>query len=271
MIFREWRKEKMNDGKIPDNLPQITTGALGAMLGAPEAVSLAYDQAKKLMWTMVEFKDMQMLYTCALKEIETKFNILSIEFNTKHKRNPISSITTRLKSRDSIAKKLAKIGLFPTVNAIENNINDVAGIRVICSYIDDIYAIADALLRQDDIKLIARKDYIENPKPNGYRSLHLIVTVPVFLSETKKEVKVEVQIRTIAMDFWASLEHQLKYKKQLEEEAALASELKKCADIISDTDKRMLAIREMIEAAEDAPTEDEQLIERLRRIDAPLE
>ncbi len=260
----------MSEENLPKNMPSIPAGALSAMLADPSAMNVLYNQAKKLMWTMVEYKDMQMLYSCALKEIETKFEILSTEFNTKHKRNPISSISTRLKSRDSIAKKLAKSGLFPTVETIENNINDMAGIRVICSYIDDIYAIADALLRQDDIKLIARKDYIENPKPNGYRSLHLIITVPVFLSETKKEVKVEVQIRTIAMDFWASLEHQLKYKKDVEGEEELVAELKRCADVISDTDRRMLTIREKIESAEDAPTEDEQLFERLRKIDMPI-
>ncbi len=260
----------MSESKNLNRLPDISQSAIGSLLVNPETVNAIYEQAKKLMWTMVEYKDMQMLYTCALKEIETKFNILSIEFNTKHKRNPISSISTRLKSRDSIAKKLARMGSVPSVDAIENQINDVAGIRVICYYIDDIYAIADALLRQDDIKLIARKDYIKNPKPNGYRSLHLIVSVPVFLSETKKDVKVEVQIRTIAMDFWASLEHQLKYKKELDGEAELVAELKRCADVISNTDERMLMIRERIEAAEDAPTEDEMLFERLRRLDAPI-
>ena len=153
---------------------------------------------------------------------------------------------------------------------IEKNINDVAGIRVVCSYIDDIYYIADALLRQDDIKLISKKDYIESPKPNGYRSLHLIVTVPVFLADEKKEVKVEVQIRTIAMDFWASLEHQLRYKKDVPGEVDLYRQLHECADVIADTDRRMLQIREKIEAAEDVPTEEELLFDRLRRLDMPL-
>ncbi len=260
----------MSEEGFPKNMMPIPTDAISAMLRDPECVSNLYDQAKKLMWTVVEYKDMQMLYTCALKEIETKFNILSIEFNTKHKGNPISSVSTRLKSRDSILNKMIRRGLSPSAKSIEENINDIAGIRVICYYIDDIYAIADALLRQDDIKLIAKKDYIENPKPNGYRSLHLIITVPVFLSESKKEVKVEVQIRTIAMDFWASLEHQLKYKKDVAGEGELVAELKRCADVICETDKRMLTIREKIEAAEDAPTEDEILFERLRKLDSPM-
>ena len=245
-------------------------GASKELMSDSNVINAFYDQAKRVMRTMVEYKDMQMLYTCALKEIETKFEILSTEFSIKHKRNPINSISSRLKRTESIAKKLVKYNLPVSVESIEKNINDVAGIRVVCSYIDDIYYIADALLRQDDIKLISKKDYIESPKPNGYRSLHLIVTVPVFLADEKKEVKVEVQIRTIAMDFWASLEHQLRYKKDVPGEVDLYRQLHECADVIADTDRRMLQIREKIEAAEDVPTEEELLFDRLRRLDMPL-
>ena len=140
------------------------------------------------------FMAMRFRYQSALREVQTKLEILSTEFNLKHKRNPISSIHTRLKRTESIMEKLMKNDLPLTIDSIEKNIHDVAGIRVICSYIDDIYSIAEALLKQDDVTLIARKDYIENPKPNGYRSLHLIISVPVFLADTKKEVKVEVKL-----------------------------------------------------------------------------
>ena len=242
----------------------------GAVIPGPDAMNMLYNKTKKMMWTVVDYKDMQMLYTCALKEIETKFEILRTEFNIKHKRNPISSISTRLKRTESIVEKLMKNNFPFSIESIEENINDVAGIRVICSYIDDIYFIADALLRQDDIRLIAKKDYIENPKPNGYRSLHLIITVPVFLADVKKEVKVEVQIRTIAMDFWASLEHQMRYKKDIPNQEELCKQLKECADVIADTDEKMLKLREKIELAEDVPTEEELLLQRLRKLDMPI-
>ena len=153
------------------------------------------------------------------------------------------------------------------MESIETHINDVAGIRVICSYIDDIYEIAEALLRQDDITLVKRKDYIAQPKKNGYRSLHLIVSVPVFFAKGKKEMKVEVQIRTIAMDFWASLEHQLKYKQELPDQADIVAELKQCAEVIHATDEKMLALRQKIAEMADAPTEEDILYDKLRRLD----
>ena len=211
-----------------------------------------------------------MRYTCALKEMETKFNVLDTEFELQYKRNPISSISTRLKRADSIVNKLIRLGYAPTLENLEKYINYVSGIRVVCSYIDDIYRIADSLLAQDDIKLIARKDYIKNPKPNGYRSLHLIVTVPVFFAEKKREMKVEVQIRTIAMDFWASLEHQLKYKKELPEHEYVVDELRECAEIICNTDQRMLDIRRHLETIEDEPSEEDILLERLARLDVNI-
>ena len=163
--------------------------------------------------------------------------------------------------------KLDRYGYRFSLENIEKYIQDAAGIRVICSYIDDIYGIADALLEQDDITLITRKDYIIHPKPNGYRSLHLIVEVPVFFAKFKKSMKVEVQIRTIAMDFWASLEHQLKYKQNIPNQQAIVKQLRECADVISMTDQKMIGIRQQIEAVSDAPTEEEILLEKLSRMD----
>ena len=205
-----------------------------------------------------------------MKEIKTKLEILDCEFKLKYKRNPISSITSRLKRTESLMEKMVRRHLPITIESIEKNINDIAGVRVICPSVDDIYLIADSLLSQDDVTLIARKDYIENPKPNGYRSLHLIVSIPVFLSEAKKNVKVEVQIRTIAMDYWASLEHQIKYKREIPDAELVSKELKECADRIAETDDIMISIRRRIEAAEDIPTEDDELIEKLRRLDLPI-
>ena len=157
-----------------------------------------------------------------------------------------------------------------SIDGINETLNDVAGVRVICSDIDDIYLLADALLKQEDIKLIAKKDYIANPKPNGYRSLHLIVTVPVFFMDKKRDMKVEVQIRTIAMDFWASLEHQLKYKKNGECQENITTQLKACADVIAATDEHMLKLREEIEQMSDAPTDEDILLEKLGKFDLGL-
>ena len=233
-------------------------------------VDALLNQTKRMMWSVVEYKELQMLYTCAMKEIKTKLEILDCEFKLKYKRNPISSITSRLKRTESLMEKMVRRHLPITIESIEKNINDIAGVRVICPYVDDIYLIADSLLSQDDVTLIARKDYIENPKPNGYRSLHLIVSIPVFLSKAKKNVKVEVQIRTIAMDYWASLEHQIKYKREIPDAELVSKELKECADRIAETDDIMISIRRRIEAAEDIPTEDDELIEKLRRLDLPI-
>ncbi len=154
-------------------------------------------------------------YRCAIMEVETKFRVLDEQFSLQYDDNPIESIKSRIKSYDSILRKLKRKGISFDLDSIQNEIFDIAGIRVICSFEKDIYMLADYLLAQDDITLIERKDYIKNPKPSGYRSLHLIVEVPIFLSTGKKMMKVEVQLRTIAMDFWASLEHKLRYKKNL--------------------------------------------------------
>ena len=172
--------------------------------------------------------------------------VLDTEFKLEYNRDPISSISTRLKRTESIMDKLERKGLPFTLAAIEEHIHDMAGIRVICSYIDDIYLIADALLRQDDITLIEQKDYIKNPKANGYRSYHMIVEVPVFFANRRQNMKVEVQLRTIAMDFWASLEHQLRYKKDAEFTEEMANELYECAKMSADLDIRMEKVRKGI-------------------------
>jgi putative GTP pyrophosphokinase len=178
-------------------------------------------------------------YSSATREITTKLENLNDEFKHVKDRNPIHQIKARVKTPKSIIRKLSQRGFELSVESARKNLTDIAGVRVICSYIDDIYLIADLLTSQDDIEVIHRSDYIKNPKPNGYRSLHLIVTVPVFLSENTELVKVEVQIRTIAMDFWASLEHELSYKLTEGKTESVTKELKDCADIISDIDLKM--------------------------------
>lgn len=157
---------------------------------ADAAINAMFDQTKRVMGTMIDYKELMMMYTCAMKEIQTKFDVLNTEFKVRYQRNPISSVSTRLKRTSSITEKLMKLNKPVTLESIEENIHDVAGIRVICSYIDDIYTIADALLKQDDITLVTRKDYIAEPKPNGYRSLHLIVKVPVFFANQRRDMKV---------------------------------------------------------------------------------
>ncbi len=190
-----------------------------------------------------EYERLMAYYRCAMMEIETKFNVLDQELSLQYDRNPISSIKTRLKSPGSIMGKLKRRDLPLTLEAIEENLNDVAGIRVVCSFPEDVYRLADALLQQDDITLIQRKDYIENPRENGYRSLHLIVAVPIFLVHEKRIMRVEIQLRTIAMDCWASLEHQLRYKKEGDFTGTIARELKECAEISAELDRRMDAVK----------------------------
>ena len=192
------------------------------------------------------FMELMMQYRCALMEVETKLNVLNAEFTMKNNRNPFESIKSRIKTPKSILEKLRRKGFEISVKGIEENLADVAGIRVICSFPDDIYATAKMLTDQDDIRVIQVKDYIINPKPNGYRSLHLILEVPIFLSNEKKNMKVEVQFRT--MDFWASLEHKLKYKKNIENAEEISKELQRCAEASSQLDLRMQALRDRIEA-----------------------
>ncbi|WP_291707985.1 GTP pyrophosphokinase family protein [Clostridium sp.] len=204
------------------------------------------DEIQKNMMPMTE---LMAYYHCALMEVETKFNILDEQFSLQYDRNPIESIKSRLKSHNSIMKKLNDRNLPFSVESIQENLRDIAGIRVICSFPEDIYMIADCLLNQDDVKLIEKKDYIKHPKKSGYRSLHLIIEVPIFLRNEKKSMMVEVQLRTIAMDFWASLEHKLRYKKNIamEEIETIGKELLDCSEISAALDKRMEEIRNRIE------------------------
>lgn len=187
-------------------------------------------------------------YECAIMEIETKFRVLNHELSLEYDNNPIESIKTRVKSYDSILKKIRRKNIPLNLQAIEENLKDIAGVRVICSFPDDIYKLAESFLKQDDITLIERKDYIKNPKPSGYRSLHLIVQVPIFLQNEKKMVNVEVQFRTIAMGFWASLDHKMRYKKELSDEEVeiLQEELYDCAEQSAALDERMQRIRDRI-------------------------
>lgn len=184
-------------------------------------------------------------YRCAIMEIETKFKVLNEEFSLIYDGNPIENIKSRIKSNESILRKIIRRDLPFDLETLEESLDDIAGVRVICSFVDDIYKLADCFLRQDDITLIKMKDYIKNPKPSGYRSLHLIVAVPIFLESEKKLVKVEVQLRTIAMDFWASLEHKLRYNKKIAPEMLdeLSRELSECATESAELDFRMQNVK----------------------------
>ena len=186
-------------------------------------------------------------YQCAIMEVETKFKVLNQEYSLEYDRNPIEGIKTRVKSYDSILRKIRRENIPMTLEGIEENIRDIAGVRVICSFPDDIYELAESFLRQDDITLIERKDYIKNPKESGYRSLHLIVQVPIFLQNTKKLVYVEVQFRTIAMDFWASLEHKIYYKFEGNAPDYISRDLRECAKMVSELDEKMLQLNEAIQ------------------------
>lgn len=200
---------------------------------------------------MASSKDLMSCYRCAIMEIETKFRVLNERFSLTHDRNPIDDIQSRLKSPESIRDKLLRKNLPFTLETIEKHLFDIAGVRIVCSFIDDIYMLADCLLQQDDITLIKRKDYIRQPKENGYRSLHLIVEVPIFLQDRKKLMKVEVQFRTIAMESWANLEHQLRYKKSLPADIVEKTEkkLSDCAKLSNLLDTQMQEIKDVIENA----------------------
>lgn len=204
------------------------------------------------------FVELMMYNRCAIREIETKLRVLDEEFSVGVDRNPIQTIKSRVKKPMSIIQKLQRRGLEVTVENMKKELTDIAGVRVICSFVEDIYKLAELLTSQDDIRVIQVKDYIKNPKPNGYRSLHLILELPIFLSNEKKHMCVEVQFRTIAMDFWASLEHQLKYKKKIENPEQIGNELKVCADIIAEVDMHMQDIWYMIDEVQKKHDEDQR-------------
>jgi len=190
------------------------------------------------------YKELMAYYRCAMMEVETKFNVLNEEFSLQFDRNPIETIKTRLKSPESLLEKMNLRGIPVSVENIEEHITDVAGVRVICSYISDIYMLAETFALQDDIQVVLRKDYIQSPKPNGYRSLHLVVETPIFLHDEKKLMKVEVQFRTLSMDLWASLEHKIRYKKDLPEHPEIGHELFECAQLSATLDQRMERLQE---------------------------
>lgn len=220
-------------------MEQETKKAVFNYIQLPKDSERLFEQAKQL-------EEVMMMYQCAIQEVTTKLDVLNNEMSVRKNRNPIESIKYRIKKPKSIAEKLERNGYPITVESVTEKLNDVAGVRVICSFIDDIYTIAEMLTKQDDVTLLAVKDYIKTPKPNGYRSYHMIIGIPVFFSDKKQMMKVEVQIRTMAMDFWASLEHHVKYKKNVENSAEISEELKACADIIAETDKKMQSIGQRI-------------------------
>lgn len=203
---------------------------------------------KELSEQLILSRELMACYKCAMYEVETKFRVLSENFSIRNERNPIESIKTRLKSPESIARKLEKKGLPVTPQIMESQLSDVAGVRVICSFLDDIYMLSDYLINQDDVNLIEIKDYIKNPKENGYRSLHLIIEIPIFLPEHTRKVKVEVQLRTITMESWANLEHKLRYKKDLSEtlQTKISEELAECAALCNTLDKKMLSVKNIV-------------------------
>lgn len=205
----------------------------------PSVVNRGLQSSEDFYKMAFQFQEIMMIYESAIKQLETKLEILNKEYKVTGRRNPIETIKSRIKSPDSIAKKLEKKGLSVNFKTMTENLQDIAGVRVICPYISDIYSVKDILLKQPDIKLVEQKDYIENPKQSGYRSLHLVVEIPVYLSQTEHRVKVEVQLRTIAMDFWASLEHELKYKNEQRIPDSVRRELFRVAETIAMTDREM--------------------------------
>ena len=192
------------------------------------------------------YNELMAYFKCAMMEVETKFRVLNEEFSLQYDRNPISAIKTRLKTTKSIVEKLHRYNFPVTPESIEENLNDVAGVRIVCSFEKDVYSLAEALLSQDDIELISKKDYIANPKENGYRSLHLIVAVPIYLVNEKRIMRVEIQLRTISMDTWATLEHQLRYKKNFEFTDEMADELYTCSKLSADLDHKMDKLRKLL-------------------------
>ncbi len=193
------------------------------------------------------WKTIMFLYNAALKEVGTKLEILNDEFQHVHQYNPIEHIKTRIKTPESIVKKLRRYGYETSVENMVKHINDIAGVRLICSFTSDIYRLAEMIGKQSDIKVLAIKDYIKHPKQSGYKSFHMLVSVPIFLTDGVVDTKVEIQIRTIAMDFWASLEHKIYYKFEGNAPAYISEDLKVCADMVSELDDMMLSLNEAIQ------------------------
>lgn len=196
--------------------------------------------------SVLSWNTAMLLYNSALKEMGTKIEILNDEFQHVHQYNPIEYVKTRLKSPESIVKKLKRYGYEDSIQNMIEYCNDIAGVRIVCSFTSDIYRLADMIGRQSDITVLSIKDYIKNPKPSGYKSYHMIVTIPIFLSDRMVDTKVEIQIRTIAMDFWASLEHKIYYKFEGNAPEYISRELRECSGIVSVLDDKMLSLNEAI-------------------------
>lgn len=227
-------------------MPQKSNADHKSREGLPD-VKLQKNEIKTLMQNYaMPYRELMSYYRCAMMEVETKFNVLNEELSLQYDRNPIETIKTRLKSPESILEKLHRKNHPVTVDSIEQNLNDIAGVMVICAFPSDIYQLEEAFLKQDDIRLVERKDYIANPKSNGYRSLHLIVEIPIFLHDHKRLMRVEVQFRTISMDWWASLEHKIRYKKGLQESDHVDQELFECAKMSAELDSRMEKLQQFV-------------------------
>ena len=227
-------------------MPQVSNADHKSREGLPD-VKLQKNEIKTLMQNYaLPYRELMSYYRCAMMEVETKFNVLNEELSLQYDRNPIETIKTRLKSPESILEKLHRKNHPVTVDSIEQNLNDIAGVRVICAFPSDIYQLEEAFLKQDDIRLVERKDYIAKPKSNGYRSLHLIVEIPIFLHDHKRMMRVEVQFRTISMDWWASLEHKIRYKKGLQESDHVDQELFECAQMSAELDSRMEKLQHFV-------------------------
>ncbi len=226
---------KYDDSKMSNQLLEL----MGSGLFSTEEMRNTERQIQRLLC----------YYQCALMETETKFRVLNEEFSLRHERNPISTIQTRLKNPKSIIEKMRRRGFPLTIESMEENVFDIAGIRAVCSFVDDVYFVANCLRDQDDIKILQIKDYINEPKDNGYRSLHMIIEIPIFLQAEKRFMKVEVQLRTIAMEFWANLDHKMRYKKNIDPavEKKIENELLQCALLSADLDSRMQIVRDIIE------------------------
>ena len=204
-----------------------------------------------------DYAQIRGVYAAAIREINARLETLNNEFSYRNRHNPIHHIESRVKSMPSIIKKLRTIGAPISMSSAKKHLHDIAGVRVVCRYVDDIYRIADLLLAQDDISLILEKNYIKNPKPNGYRSLHIVVDVPVYMSHGKLFAPVEIQIRTVAMDFWATLEHSLRYKAQDQVPQSISDELQQTATDIAALDQRMQAIHDKVELLSSLPRKEE--------------
>ncbi len=210
---------------------------------------MAVPQLPKEYDQLDQWKTLMFLYNAALQEVQTRVNILSDEFKHINHYNPIEHVKARIKTPESIVKKLKRLGFEATIENMYRELHDIAGVRIICSFTSDIYYLADAISKQGDVKVLMVKDYIANPKPNGYRSYHMVISVPIYLSSGQVEMKVEMQIRTIAMDFWASLEHKIHYKFEGDAPEHMRESLKECADMAAVLDERMLALNESLQQA----------------------